>query len=494
MQQLHSASQKVLARGAFARPVQASRGRDAVGNQGRDCGKMFDAVTFATILRVHLVFNGTARRIAKKRSALDGLLLVHLAMQGQRLGIVGSRSLFDFVTSLPGYGNATRFFDSSSSYESYLQSKDYGFTDATPGLFGALEVKSAAVCPKDLETPQADYDWQVGAEGGGSVFRQLEARLPPQVEAGGCTGDWDVVIHLNMSGPSTSIADIKGDPDLRCCYRSCHISWFFLKAVQLQAADINVKLIPEVNKLQRGLSWTSSRVLWSGGLSRKLGLPLPTGGLVDLQGLVYAWVFNSTGAYRLPPPEELPSCRCLDPHGEATDDIAQCNSSQLLLVALRSLTPQWSTSALGESAGCLGRLSGLLPVSVREIPFPTIAYLDDPFATFVSAVFGLFFVLVFIWPLTRIIKSLVEDKEARINEVMKMMGMPAEAITFGWYLTYGWVVIRGFYPELFCQLKGLGTDASADGHDFLWVCHAALWCDLQNIGLHGHGSSEQGSW
>ena len=54
--------------------------------------------------------------------------------------------------------------------------------------------------------------------------------------------------------------------------------------------------------------------------------------------------------------------------------------------------------------------------------------------------------------------------------------------------------VRGFYPELFCQLKGLGTDASADGHDFLWVCHAALWCDLQNIGLHGHGSSEQGSW
>lgn len=36
-------------------------------------------------------------------------------------------------------------------------------------------------------------------------------------------------------------------------------------------------------------------------------------------------------------------------------------------------------------------------------------------------------VLVFIWPLTRIMKSLVEDKEARINEVMKMMGMPADA-------------------------------------------------------------------
>ncbi|OLP76990.1 ATP-binding cassette sub-family A member 5 [Symbiodinium microadriaticum] len=180
------------------------------------------------------------------------------------------------------------------------------------------------------------------------------------VEVGGCTGDWDVVIHLNMSGPSTSLADIKG-----------------------------------VNKLQRGLSWTSSRVLWSGG------------GLVDLQGLVYAWVFNSTGAYRLPPPEELPSCRCVDPHGEATDDIARCG------IALSDAAVVYFG---------LGRIRRL----------------------------------VFIWPLTRIIKSLVEeykeyvvagfdvhrrtnckDKEARINEVMKMMGMPAEAITFGWYLTYG---------------------------------------------------------
>merc|ERR1740130_135472 len=34
-------------------------------------------------------------------------------------------------------------------------------------------------------------------------------------------------------------------------------------------------------------------------------------------------------------------------------------------------------------------------------------------------------------------KSLVEDKEEKINEVMKMMRMPAEAITFGWYVTYG---------------------------------------------------------
>ncbi|CAL1149217.1 unnamed protein product, partial [Cladocopium goreaui] len=319
-------------------------------------------------------------------SALDGLLPLHMAQRNLRLGIVGTagKGLDDFISSLPGYSKLTRYFSSEESYDDYLADHDYGFSTQNPALFGAIVVQSAATCPS----------------------------------GGTCSGDWDIVIHLNTTGPSTSTADIKG------------------------ATDINTKLTPEVSTLNKGLKMSTSRIYWSGGMSRSLGLALPTGGLVDLQSLVYAWIFNSTGAYQLPSPSELPSCDCIDPQGQATEDFSQCNSSSLFTTALRALTPHWSTTLLGNSAGCLGRLSGILPVSVREIPFPTPAYTDDPFASFVESVFGLFFVLVFIWPSTRIMKSLVEDKEARINEVMKMMGMPAEAILLGWYLTYGllWII------------------------------------------------------
>ena len=131
-------------------------------------------------------------------------------------------------------------------------------------------------------------------------------------EDGVCSGDWDIVIHLNTTGPSTSTADIKG------------------------ATDINTKLIPEVNWLSKGLEMSTSRIYWSGGLSER-ALSLPTGGLIDLQSLVYAWIFNSTGAYDLP--SQLPRCRCLDHLGTATDDITKCNSSQQLSLAIRSLTP-----------------------------------------------------------------------------------------------------------------------------------------------------------
>lgn len=58
---------------------------------------------------------------------------------------------------------------------------------------------------------------------------------------------------------------------------------------------------------------------------------------------------------------------------------------------------------------------------------PTPAHTKDDFALIVEGVFGLFFTLLFLWPLTRMMKCLTEDKEARINEMMKMMGLPAEA-------------------------------------------------------------------
>ena len=205
-------------------------------------------------------------------SALDGLLPLHMAQRHLRLGIVG-KELSDFISFIPGYSNLTSYFQSEKALKDYLSNQDYGFQQ--PALFGAIVVQSAATCLDGV-----------------------------------CSGDWDIVIHLNTTGPSTS-TDMNG------------------------ATDINTKLIPEVNWLSKGLDMSHSRVYWSGGLSRN-PLTLPTGGLIDLQSLVFAWIFNSTGAYEMP---QLPQCRCLDDLGHATEDITKCNSSQQLSLAIRSLTP-----------------------------------------------------------------------------------------------------------------------------------------------------------
>lgn len=69
-------------------------------------------------------------------------------------------------------------------------------------------------------------------------------------------------------------------------------------------------------------------------------------------------------------------------------------------------------------------------------PFPTPPYIEDVFADTISAVLGLFFTIIFMWPVTRLLKGIVEEKQLRIREGMKMMGMPDSAIFCSWFGTY----------------------------------------------------------
>eukprot|EP00929_Paragymnodinium_shiwhaense_P046547 TRINITY_DN23705_c0_g1_i1.p1 TRINITY_DN23705_c0_g1~~TRINITY_DN23705_c0_g1_i1.p1 ORF type:complete len:1941 (+),score=414.00 TRINITY_DN23705_c0_g1_i1:131-5953(+) len=326
--------------------------------------------------------------------ALDGLLPLHMSAYTQQLGVIGDEGLADFITNLPGYKGLVHYFETQSDLDSYLSDTDYGFVDTKPQLFGLIDVRGVA----------------------------------KQLDSGKYDGDWDINIHLNATGPGS--IDING------------------------ATDVNVKLLPATNPLQKSLNMKNTKIYWAGGLffsMTKSGqrLPLATGGFVDLQTLVYAWIYNTTGAFSLPRHEDIPKCLCEDAEtGEVTEDLGRCDEEKLLP---RLLLPQWSSSALGETKmGCLGRLSGIFPLSVREIPMPTPAYEEDTFADIIVGVFGLFFTLVYLWPLTRIMKSLVEDKEARINEVMKMMAMPAEAITFGWYVTHSllWLIPSILIPVI----------------------------------------------
>lgn len=116
-----------------------------------------------------------------------------------------------------------------------------------------------------------------------------------------------------------------------------------------------------------------TRIYWSGGLFASTGVPLTTGGFVDLQSLLYAWILNSTGALSLPSPDRIPKCECTDTAtGEQTEDFRRCRQEEVLL---KVLMPQWPYAGTlpdalpaGTPRGCLGRVSGLLPISVREAP------------------------------------------------------------------------------------------------------------------------------
>jgi ABC-type multidrug transport system ATPase subunit len=69
-------------------------------------------------------------------------------------------------------------------------------------------------------------------------------------------------------------------------------------------------------------------------------------------------------------------------------------------------------------------------------PFPTPAYQSDDFADFVGGMLGLFYALVFIWSVTRIVSSIVEEKELKIKMGMKQMGLSETALVASWWTTY----------------------------------------------------------
>lgn len=61
---------------------------------------------------------------------------------------------------------------------------------------------------------------------------------------------------------------------------------------------------------------------------------------------------------------------------------------------------------------------------------------ENKFYGAVNNVFSLIFVMCFLYPSFRLIWSFVAEKELRIREGVKMMGMTDAALFSAWYLTY----------------------------------------------------------
>eukprot|EP01031_Cornospumella_fuschlensis_P022275 gene22275-27238_t len=66
---------------------------------------------------------------------------------------------------------------------------------------------------------------------------------------------------------------------------------------------------------------------------------------------------------------------------------------------------------------------------------PTASYKTDNFQYVISSTLGIFYMLSFLYPVSRIIRSLVLEKEMRIKEGMKMMGLPDIVYNSSWLIT-----------------------------------------------------------
>ncbi len=79
------------------------------------------------------------------------------------------------------------------------------------------------------------------------------------------------------------------------------------------------------------------------------------------------------------------------------------------------------------------------------IPFPTFAYEQNPYYTSVGFLLGLAMIMSTMYPMSKLTKSIVEEKETKMRELMKIMGLKDWIHRFTWFITafilFFWIAI-----------------------------------------------------
>ncbi|CAN0429001.1 unnamed protein product, partial [Hapterophycus canaliculatus] len=74
--------------------------------------------------------------------------------------------------------------------------------------------------------------------------------------------------------------------------------------------------------------------------------------------------------------------------------------------------------------------------------FPEQAYLTDQFQQIIASTLGIFYMLAFLYPVSRAVRVLVGEKEGRMKEALRMMGLPDAIYHASWFITFQvqWIV------------------------------------------------------
>uniref|UniRef100_H3GYZ5 ABC transporter domain-containing protein n=1 Tax=Phytophthora ramorum TaxID=164328 RepID=H3GYZ5_PHYRM len=93
-------------------------------------------------------------------------------------------------------------------------------------------------------------------------------------------------------------------------------------------------------------------------------------------------------------------------------------------------------------------------------PFPIEAFTSSPFYDDVSDVFAIIFILSYLYTTSRILVVFIQEKELRLREYMKILGVKERAIIATWYITYVVVMFFGAVLQALTGLAGLFSNSS----------------------------------
>ncbi|GAB9476481.1 Abc transporter a family member 1, partial [Globisporangium polare] len=93
-------------------------------------------------------------------------------------------------------------------------------------------------------------------------------------------------------------------------------------------------------------------------------------------------------------------------------------------------------------------------------PFPVESYTSSPFYSDVKNVFAIIFILAYLYAISRILVVFVEEKESRMREFMKILGVEEKAIVISWYITYTGILMVGSVLQTYAGTFGLFANSS----------------------------------
>ena len=76
------------------------------------------------------------------------------------------------------------------------------------------------------------------------------------------------------------------------------------------------------------------------------------------------------------------------------------------------------------------------PQIVQTVPMPLHGYILNSFYEIVKAVFALLFLLMYMYPTFSMIATFIEEKESRVREGMRMMGVQNGSLLLSWFLLH----------------------------------------------------------
>ncbi|TMW64055.1 hypothetical protein Poli38472_014172 [Pythium oligandrum] len=93
-------------------------------------------------------------------------------------------------------------------------------------------------------------------------------------------------------------------------------------------------------------------------------------------------------------------------------------------------------------------------------PFPIDAYVSSPFYDQIKDLFALVFILAYLYCLSRVLVVFIQEKESRIREYLKILGVKEKNIVVSWYITYTAILFVGSIIQALAGLAGLFENSS----------------------------------